>query len=195
MKMSKLFLFIIAIFLAFASSSCIPSRKISNDEELYRDFMAWFNHGRSESVILDEYTSLSSGDETHLTTILHPITNESYELSQEVIDDFIAKNSVPSQLPQNMDLGVEYILLTQSEKEEMLKSQKYLWKAVMERYPDSSGIILNLSGVGFDKTYTHALISYNFVFAGSGAGAYCVFEKETNSWVWKDCFSRWKFDY
>ena len=194
MKKSKLFL-LTAIFLAFASSSCNLSGKTSEDEAFYRDFMTWFNHGRSEPVIVDEYTSLWSGDETYLTTDLHPIKNEDYELSQEVIDDFIAKNSVPSQLPKNLDLGVEYILLTKSEKEEMLKSQKYLWKAIIEKYPDSSGIILNLSSVGFDKTYTYALISYYFVFAGSGGGGYCVFEEETNSWVWKDCFRRWKFDY
>ena len=194
MKKSKLFL-LTAIFLAFATSSCNLSGKTSEDEAFYRDFMNWFNHGHSQPVVIDEYTRLWSGDETYLTTKLHPIKNEDYELSQEVIDDFIAKNSVPSQLPKNMDIGVKYILITESEKEEMLKSQKYIWEAIKEKYPAFSGMILTLSSVGFDKAYTHALISYYFKLGGSGGGGYCVFEKETNSWVWKDCFRSWKFDY
>jgi hypothetical protein len=191
MKTSRLFSFV-SIFMILVSSGCGLLGKPTEEELFYRDFLAWRSQEGFPSVfVIDEYsTAMLKSDET-LGSFLHPIEEENFELPQETIDDFIAKNSVPIQFPADMDLGVKYVLLSESEKDELRKSPQKFWGAFEEKYPGSHGL-LTLSRVGFDKEQTHALISFHLMIGSFGGGGYCIFEKEADRWVWKHCIRSWK---
>lgn len=194
MKTSK-WLLCVFVVLLFVSSGCGLLKKPTEEELFYRDFLAWFSKGMSEPMyVIEEYSSVRLKNDETLGSFLHPIKTDDYELPQETIDDFIAKNSVPIKFSADMDLGVEYVLLTQAEKEELKKSQPRFWEPLHKKYPNSYGL-LTLSQVGFDKEHAHALISFHYYFGSAGAGGYCVFEKEKGHWVYKECLSSWKDAY
>lgn len=194
MKASKRFS-LTALFLIFVSSGCGMLRWTTEEEKVYRDLIAWDFQGSTQSLyVIEEYTSVGLEYNKTLDTMLRPFKGEDFELTQDTIDDFIAKNSTPSQLVADMDLGIKYILLLQTEKDEMRKNQPDLELAIREKYPDSYGALLTLSQVGFNMERTQALIYFHERFAHSGTGNYCVFEKQKGNWVWKACIISWKED-
>ncbi|MFZ5880724.1 MAG: hypothetical protein ACOY0R_15260 [Chloroflexota bacterium] len=191
MKILRTFSIAINLLLLVASG-CSTGNEITDEEAVYQVFLK--NTPPSKPVyLIDEYTRVDLRHDETLTDTVQSYNGKGAltVLSDETINDFIAKNENSWQLSPDMNLGGEYTLLPQSEKDEMFNGRD-CWRIMRERYPDSFGKYA-FSRVGFNRDRSQALIYRSFMFDGEGGyGGYCILEKEAGSWIIKDCFKTWK---
>ena len=111
-------------------------------------------------------------------------------ISKATIDSFVERNAQPSQLSPGMQLGVEYVLLSEDELAE-ISSQPNWHEVLREKYPGSEGYII-FSRVGFNRTLDQALL-YAGEVAGPlmGAGYYYLLEKQSGEWIIKEQIMVW----
>ena len=96
-------------------------------------------------------------------------------ISQETIDDFVAKNAKSYQLTKSFNLKLEYVLIPK----EKLESS------------DSGGLIA-LSRAGFDSSGNQALVYIDYGCGGlCGSGTYMLPVKNKQRWVVKKKFMAW----
>lgn len=110
-------------------------------------------------------------------------------LSRETLDNFMERNEQPGTLSEDMDLGVEYILLS-SEDLSATTSQPNWHEVMLERYGTAGYTVF--SRVGFNRTLDQAVIYVGDV-AGPlmGAGFYYLLEKELGHWKVKEQIMVW----
>lgn len=107
------------------------------------------------------------------------------DISGETVNSFLERNSQPSQLSPDMQLGKEYILLAPDEFS-AISSQPNWGKVLEEQYPASNGYRY-FSHVGFNNSLDQALI-----YMGSGygplacSGDYYLFEAVNEEWIIKE---------
>lgn len=105
--------------------------------------------------------------------------------SQEVLDDFEAKNRQP--VAVSADFGLKTETLTVSEEEvrglALAKDRGAVSKSLEEKYPEASGVI-TLSRVGFNRDMTEALVEVDRGLCGSGCGegAFVLLAREGGRW-------------
>jgi hypothetical protein len=111
-------------------------------------------------------------------------------IASETVDSLLKRNEGPTQLSAEMQLGVDYMLLSEDELAE-ISSQPNWHEILKERYPGSEGYLI-FSRVGFNRTLDQAVISVGKV-AGPlmGSGAYYLLEKQDGEWVIKDEMMTW----
>ena len=111
-------------------------------------------------------------------------------ISKEAIDSFVERNAQPSQLSPGMQLGVEYVLLSEDELAK-ISSQPNWHEVLREKYPGSEGYTI-FSRVGFNRTLDQALL-YAGEVAGPlmGAGHYYLLEKQNGEWTIKEQIMVW----
>lgn len=87
-------------------------------------------------------------------------------LTQETVDDFVAKEAEPSFLKPKLNLPLPCALLTSSESAEIWNPEDKTtlrgqprdgWKIFHECYPNS-GPLISFSRVGFDRAHSQALV-------------------------------------
>jgi hypothetical protein len=106
------------------------------------------------------------------------------DLSGETLTSFAERNEKPTSLSPDMQLGVEYDLLSHEDLAEI--SSQPNWNEILdERYPGSNGYLI-LSRVGFNKSLDQAVIYVGQV-AGPlrGSGSYYMLEKQNGEWIIK----------
>jgi len=111
-------------------------------------------------------------------------------ISNDTIDSLVERNAQPSQLSPDMQLGKDYILLSQEELAEV-SSQGNWHEVLQERYPGSNGYLI-FSRVGFNRTLDQAVVYVGEV-AGPlmGAGYYYLLEKQNGEWTIKEEIMVW----
>lgn len=96
-------------------------------------------------------------------------------ISQETIDDFVAKNAKSYQLTKSFNLKLEYVLIPKEES-------------------DLSNLVgsIALSRVGFDSSGKQALV-YIQDYCGPlcGSGRYILLVKNGQRWIVKEKFTSW----
>ena len=111
-------------------------------------------------------------------------------ISNETIDNYLARNTQPSPLSPDMNLGVDYVLLSADELAQITSQPN--WNEVLnEQYPNSHGYTV-FSRVGFNSSLDQAVIYIGNV-AGPmmGSGFYYLMEKENGEWVIKEQVMAW----
>ena len=100
---------------------------------------------------------------------------------KETVNSYLTRNAQPSQLSPNMDLGVEYVLLTPEDLSK-ITSQPNWHEVLNEKYPGSGGYTV-FSRVGFNNTLDQAVVYVSQV-AGPlmGTGFYTLLEKQNGDW-------------
>jgi hypothetical protein len=111
-------------------------------------------------------------------------------ISKETMDSFVERNTQPSQLSPDMQLGVEYVLLSEAELAE-ISSQANWHEVLREKYPGSESYTI-FSRVGFNKSLNQAVLYVGDV-AGPlmGAGYYYLLEKQNEEWTIKEQIMVW----
>jgi hypothetical protein len=111
-------------------------------------------------------------------------------ISKETLDSYFARNAQPSQLSPNMNLGMDYVLLSAAELGK-ISSQPNWGELVSEKYPNSHGYTI-FSRVGFNNSLDQAVIYVGNV-AGPmmGAGFYYLMEKKNSKWILKEQINVW----
>src|SRR5215216_4785184 len=130
---------------------------------------------------------LSMGD---LKQIAEYMSTGFPSISRETVDSLLQRNEQPTQLSAEMQLGVDYALLSAEELAEI--SSQPNWNEVLsEDYPGSDGYLI-FSRVGFNHTLDQAVIYVGKV-AGPlmGSGSYYLLEKQNGEWSIKQELMTW----
>jgi hypothetical protein len=151
------------------------------EEEIYSFFIG---DEKGTSVILEETSmGLFTDDPKEIRS---NVKSALPDLSREALNSFMERNQQSSALSPNMQLGTDYLLLSQEELAEI--SSQGNWNEVLqERYPSTNGHgYLIFSRVGFNDTLDQAVIYVGRV-AGPlmGAGYYYMLEKRNGEWIIK----------
>lgn len=159
---------------------------IEREEQVVYSFFV--NAGDGPAVLLQDTTTDISQDDPQQTTDY--VKDGLKNISDETLDNYLERNAEPSRLSPDMDLDMEYVLLSAEEHQSIFK-QPDGWDVFYEKYPGSGGYTA-LSRVGFNSTLDQALI-YVGNMAGPlmGAGFYYLMEKKNGEWVIKEQIMVW----
>ncbi len=110
-------------------------------------------------------------------------------ISEDTLDSYLERNNQPGQLTSDMDLSVDYVLITQDELATIF-NQPDGWDVFHEKYSEAGYSVV--SRVGFNRTLDQALI-YVGHMAGPlmGSGSYYLMEKQNGEWIIKEEIMVW----
>ncbi len=134
-------------------------------------------------VVLMEKTATDPGGVENTASTVDAAAKNLPGLDKATIENFKTRNSQSYSLPEDMNLGVKVILLTQTEMNQFFGPNQDGWEAFYQNYPDAPGIT-SLSRVGFNAAYDQAL-----VYIGTqshylaGAGYYVLMVKTNGTWA------------
>ena len=170
----------------FTSAPAPSQAEIEKEEQAVYAFFV--GEGTGTSLILEETASGLSTDDIQQTR--EYIKSGLPDLSRETLNSFMERNQQPTPLSPDMQLGVEYELLSHEYLAEI--SSQPNWNEILnERYSGSNGYLI-LSRVGFNKSLDQAVIYVGQV-AGPlmGSGSYYMLEKENGEWILKEQANIW----
>jgi hypothetical protein len=176
--------------ITMACSLFIPAHQPSQAdiEKEEQAVYAFFVNEEGTTLILQN-TSTGIADEYPRETI-NNLKNSLPGISKSTIDSYVERNTQPSQLSPTMDIGTDYILLSQDELTK-ISSQPNWNELLVEKYPGSNGYLI-FSRVGFNRTLDQAVLYVGQV-AGPlmGSGSYYLLEKRNDEWEIKKEIGVW----
>ncbi len=189
-KLSKnaLTLSLVLTFMAcsfFTPASTPSAADIEKEEQAV--YSSFFGSNSGTIVILqDTSTNISSDDPQES---IDYIKSGLPSASKETLNNYLERNARPSQLSPDMQLGVDYVLLSRDELSTIF-SQTDGWDAFYAKYSHSG--YTQFSRVGFNKTLDQAVV-YVGGMAGPlmGSGFYYLMEKKNGEWVIKEQVMAW----
>ena len=186
---AKFFRTTLALLLASMFTACSffrsvpePSRaEIEKEEQAV--FSAFMPEGPGPALILKATSTSIGGEEPGEIRAL--IKNNFEGVSNDLLENYLARNAQPSELSPDMDLGVKYVLLSGEELSELTRQPNW-GQSLVEKYPGSNGYLM-FSHVGFNKSLDRAVI-YGGRVAGPlrGSGSYYLLEKQNGIWLIKE---------
>jgi hypothetical protein len=187
---TRFFRTILILFLIPASLACslFTATPAPNPADIEKEELAVYAvfAGRSKrpAVILQN-TSIGLSDEESSRQSMENFKDSLPGISRETIESYAERNEQTTQLSADMQLGVDYVLLSEEELKE-ISSQGNWHEILQEQYPDSNGYLI-FSRVGFNRTLDQAVIYVGEV-AGPlmGAGYYYLLEKQNGEWMIKE---------
>ena len=184
-----LILFLIPASLACSLFRSAPTPSQADIEREEQAVYAVFVRNNKGPAVILENTSTSTVEEDP-QQMIDNIEGGLPGISNDTIDSYVERNAQPSQLSPDMQLDVDYVLLSQEELAE-ISSQGNWHEILQERYPGSNAYLI-FSRVGFNRTLDQAVIYVGEV-AGPlmGAGYYYLLEKQNGDWVIKEQTMVW----
>ena len=187
----KKVLIFVPVLLTLACSTLTPKPApsavdIEKEEQAVYSFFVGASTG--PALILEETSSSIGGDTPQ--ELKEQLRNSFKDISRETVESFAARNVESVQLSPDMDLGVEYVLLSHEELAE-ISSQPNWGELLTEKYPGSYGYTI-FSRVGFNNTLDEAVIYVGNV-AGPlmGSGDFYLMEKIDGEWLIKEQYMIW----
>jgi hypothetical protein len=172
---------------SFFMSAPVPSQ-VDSEKEEQAVYAVFVRGGKGPALIL-EMTAIGTST-SDPKQILEYVTSGLPGISRETANSFLKRNEQPTQLSEDMQFGVNYVLLSADELAE-ISSQPNWHEILNEKYPASGGYTI-FSRVGFNRTLDQAVIYVGNV-AGPlmGAGYYYLLEKQDGEWVIKEEIMTW----
>lgn len=152
---------------------------------------ASFFKNNSETIVIQKDTSTrwlpSSEDE--LKQRMDYIASGLPNASSGTLDNYFQRNRQSTQLSPDMQLGIQYILLSADELSAVV-DQPDGWEAFYKKYSPSG--YMQFSQVGFNNTLDQAII-YVGVIPGAmmGSGNYYLLEKKAGQWNIREQVLAW----
>jgi hypothetical protein len=169
------------------TSAPVPSQADIEKEEqaVYAVFVAG---SKSPALILQDTSTGLSDDDPGQT--IDNLKGGLPSISNATVDSYVERNAQPGQLSPDMQLGVDYALLSEDELAEV-SSQPNWHKVLAEKYPGSEGYTI-FSRVGVNRSLDQAVLYVGDV-AGPlmGAGFYYLLEKQNGEWGIKEQIMVW----
>ncbi|MFN8413558.1 MAG: hypothetical protein U0Z26_14330 [Anaerolineales bacterium] len=171
------------VLITLACSTLTPKPKPS-EEDIEKEEQAIYSFfvgsGTAPVVLLQETSTDMSADRQQQT--LDYIKSGLNGISDETINNFLERNAQPSQLSTDMNLGVDYILMSTDELKQ-ISSQPNWGELLTQKYPGTQGYTI-FSRVGFNNSFDQAVIYVGNV-AGPlmGYGSYYLMEKKNGEWL------------
>ena len=141
----------------------------------------WYDQDAGQLIVIRDRTALHRSA-VSLNNELIYVRADMPELTQDTINDFIAKNLKSYPLGRFIELEPNYMVISQAEINDLFEF-KDGWKRFYKQYPDANGIF-TFSRVGFNYTKTQALVYVaNQWDHSTGAGVY-IFLKKRSDGTW-----------
>jgi hypothetical protein len=158
---------------------------IEREEQAIYSFFA--NDSMGPAVILQDTETNINSDDPQQT--MDYVKSGLKSVSNDTLDSYLDRNAQPSQLSPDMDLGVEYVLLS-SDELSMIFNQPDGGDVFHQKYSNAGYTVF--SRVGFNRTLDQALV-YVGSMAGPlmGSGYYYLLEKENGEWLLKEQIMVW----
>jgi hypothetical protein len=119
------------------------------------------------------------------------LKQEFSSISQETVDDYVAKNAKSHQLTKSFDLKLKYTLILKEKIEQIFKSGLDGWGEFYMQFPDSGGLIA-LSRAGLDSSGNQAIVYMAHSCGGlCGSGHYMLLVKNGQRWIVQKKFMAW----
>ena len=163
----------------FTSTPAPSQADIEKEEQAV--YAVFAGRSKGPAVILQN-TSTGLSDEESPRQSMENFKSSLSGISRETIASYAERNEQTSQLSADMQLGVDYVLLSEAELRE-ISSQGNWHEILQERFPGSNGYLI-FSRVGFNRTLDQAVLYVGEV-AGPlmGAGYYYLLQKQDNEWT------------
>lgn len=177
----------LVLFISFFACSNLSPAPTPNPADIEKEeqavYAVFVNENSGPALILQNTSTSTVEEDPQL--LLDNIKGGLPNISNQMIDNYLERNAQPSQLSPDMQLGVEYSLLTQTELAE-ISSQQNWHEILQERYPGVQGYYI-FSRVGFNNSLNQAVVYVGRV-AGPlmGSGSYYLLEKQNGVWVIKE---------
>lgn len=177
--LTKIFKNILASVFALTFLACSffthPFAATPNPVDLEKEEAAvysYFVREKDKAVIVRHASTDILGSDPQ--QMVNSIKSNFKEASSETLESYVERNQEPSQLSPDMDLGVDYVLL--STEEAFQGSDQYFM----------------FSRVGFNQALDQALV-YVADVAGplAGSGSYFLMEKKEGQWSVKQSIMVW----
>jgi hypothetical protein len=171
---------------SFFTSAPAPAADIEKEEQAIYSFFVSADTGTA--VILQDTSTNISTDNPQES--IDYIKSGLQSISEETVNSYLERNAQPGQLSPDMELGVNYVLLS-AEELARISSQPDWGGILNEKYPGTHGYTI-FSRVGFNNSLDQAVIYVGNV-AGPmmGAGFYYLMEKKNGEWVIKEQVMVW----
>jgi hypothetical protein len=186
----KLFIFVPVLFaLACSTLTPKPTPTAADIEREEQAVYSFFLPDKGGAALILQDTSTNISDDNPEESIDY-LKSGLKSISKETVISYLARNAQPSQLSPNMNLGMDYVLLSADELAK-ISSQPNWGEVLTEKYPGSNGYTI-FSRVGFNNTLDQAVIYVGKV-AGPmmGSGFYYLMEKKNGEWLLKEQINVW----
>ncbi len=172
---------------SFLTPAATPSAAdIEKEEQAVYSFFV--GGGERTVLILQETSADISANDPQKS--LDYIRSGLPSLSDEALDNFVQRNQQSGPLAPDMELDVDYILLSTEELSEITRQSNW-GEVITQKYPGSYGYTM-FSRVGFNNTLDQAVIYVGSMAAPlMGSGFYYLMEKENGDWVIKEQVMAW----
>lgn len=180
---------LIAVNLACSLFTSMPEPSEADIEKEEQAVYAVFVHDSKGPAVILQNTSTGDLQEDP-KQLLANLKESLQDLSKETVNSYAERNAQQTQLSPDMQLGIDYVLLSSEELAEI--SSQGNWNEILqERYPGSNGYYI-FSRVGFNNALDQAVIYVGNV-AGPlmGAGYYYLLEKQNGIWEIKEEMMIW----
>ena len=187
LKMTLIVLSLPAI-LACSLFSSAPGPSQAEIEKEEQAVYSFFMKNEGTALILKEPSTGVSDDDPQRA--IDQLKSQLAGISNTTIQSYVERNTQAEPLSTDMQLGSEYVLLSQVELAQITRQPN--WHEILaEKYPGSSGYLI-FSRVGFNRTLDQAVIYVGEV-AGPlmGSGSYYLLEKQTGEWKVKKEIMVW----
>lgn len=181
---SVLVFLLVFIFTACSAFQSVPEPSQADvEKEEQAVFSVFMPEGPGPALIL-QTTSTNIGGEKPREIRAH-IKNSFKDVPNDLVENYLDRNAQPSQLSPDMDLGIDYVLMS-SEELAKISSRPNWNQDLIEKYPASNGYLI-FSHVGFNRSLDKAVIYVGKV-AGPlmGSGSYYLLEKQNGTWTIKE---------
>jgi hypothetical protein len=182
---------VVSFAFSFTACSFLAPASTPNAADLEKEEQAvysfFFGSNPGTVVILQDTSTNISSDAPQQS--IDYIKSGLPGVSKETLNNYLARNRQPSQLSPDMQLGVNYVLLSTDGLSTIMK-QANGWDAFYAKYSHSG--YTQFSRVGFNQTLDQAVI-YVGGMAGPlmGSGFYYLMEKKDGQWVIKEQVMAW----
>ncbi len=154
-----------------------PTAIDQDDQTIYSLFM---DDAGGKIIIIREDTFTDTHPQNEEETE-NFIKSNLLSVSSETLNNYIYVNSITSKLPSNMNLGVNYILISTPEFLEITSNSDWrdIWR---QRFPNSEVGCIAFSKIGFNDSHTQALIYVTRLWVDGG---YYLLEHNAQKGVWE----------
>jgi hypothetical protein len=185
--MKKIFLLLIAFLLASCSGgkpTSLPTPSASDmDTEEVAVYAALLQSMYPDlRLVLTEKTATDPGGVENTASVLEHALTQLKDVDPQTAASFQVRNEAQVSLKPNMNIGQEYVILTEENMRNIFNVNQNGWDVFYADYPGAPGIT-TLSRVGFNDAMDQALVyvgTQSHWLAGAG---YIVLMKKVNG-VW-----------
>lgn len=148
-----------------------------DDQAIYSLFM---DDSNGKTIIIRENTFTDTYPQNE-EEARNYIKSNLLNVSSETLNNYLYVNSVTSKLPSNMNLGVNYILISTPEFLEITSNPEWqdIWR---QKYPNSEVGCIVFSRIGFNNSHTQALIYVTRLWVDGG---YYLLELDAQKGIWE----------